>query len=335
MSFTNRQFHRGEQPHYVQTQRNGPNKFNQYFYVRAGIIEAIDYDKYEMTIRWSQSDGARSKIPISFPYVGPAGCMGMLPEKGAMGIFGFYDEGGGKGSPLCLAYLPAGLYAGLNFNNVKIKPDQLPNDDVNEILHKFRKLTEGDMIVASPLGGTLFLNRSVELKDGMQDSILIREGDQSIITTSMNNFVFADGVSINSGPAIRNFLKLYNADGTKVTGTLGSAVSMPNGKDTIYLVPNGDPIDYTTEYFVEYRVDVDEMGDGSLDMNDINSSSQLSTRNPIVTMAMGNYIGADRRVGAPGPQAGGEAAGPCAVHRDHSRMKLAGANAPRWKASFR
>ena len=295
MSFTNRQFHRGEQPHYVQTQRNGPNKFNQYFYVRAGIIEAIDYDKYEMTIRWSQSDGARSKIPISFPYVGPAGCMGMLPEKGAMGIFGFYDEGGGKGSPLCLAYLPAGLYAGLNFNNVKIKPDQLPNDDVNEILHKFRKLTEGDMIVASPLGGTLFLNRSVELKDGMQDSILIREGDQSIITTSMNNFVFADGVSINSGPAIRNFLKLYNADGTKVTGTLGSAVSMPNGKDTIYLVPNGDPIDYTTEYFVEYRVDVDEMGDGSLDMNDINSSSQLSTRNPIVTMAMGNYIGADRR----------------------------------------
>lgn len=271
---------------------------NQYFYLRTGLIEEVDIDKYEMTVRWVPGNSIRKGIPIPFPYAGPAGCIGMLPEKGAMGVFGFYGQGS---TPLCLCFLPAGLDAGLNYNQVKVFPDAIPTSDINEIQFKFRKLSKGDMTVRSPLGATVFLNEDVEIHDEAQDSIVIREADQSIISTSLNHFVFADGVSINSGPAIRNAMVLYDEEGEKIPNN-GSLLSLPNGRDNIYIVPTGEDISYDTPFYTEYRVDVDEMGDGKLDLNDINSMSPLSTREPIVSFALGNYIGADRK----NPQTYGE-----------------------------
>ncbi len=267
---------------------------SQYFYVRTGVIEEVDLDKYEMTIRWEPGNAVRNKIPIYFPYAGPAGCLGMLPEKGAIGIFGFYGTGRGGRTPLCLGFLPAGLDAGLNYNQVKVYPDAIPTNDINEIQFKFRKLSKGDMIMRSPLGGSVFLNEDVEIHDDAQDSIVIREADQSIISTSLNNFMFADGVSVNSGPAIRNAMVLYDEEGAKIPNN-GSMLSLPDGRDNIYVVPHGEEITYDTPFYAEYRVEVDELGNGRLDLNDINSISPISTREPIVTFALGNVIGSDRK----------------------------------------
>ena len=295
MTFSSRQFAPGEKPHYSFSQSAGDNKFNQYFYVRVGLIQEVDLDKYTMTVQWIQGDtGVRDKVPISFAYAGPAGCIGGFPEKGALGVFGFFNEGGGKGSPLLLSYLPAGLDAGLNFNTVKIYPDAVTTTDVNEIDFKFRKLSLGDIIVSSPLGSALFLNNSVELHDAIQDSIVIREDDQAIISTSVHNFIFSDGVAISAGPALRNQLPIYDSKGNKLPND-GSILSLSTGKNNVYIVPQGKSIDYNTKFYSEYRVDVDELVDGKLDLNDINGSSPLSTRSPIITMAMGNYIGADAK----------------------------------------
>lgn len=286
---------KGELPHHVHSHFAGFMKYNQYFYVRVGLIEDVDLDKYQMTVNWEpQSKGLRNNVPISFPYAGPAGCIGGLPERGALGIFGFFNEGDGKGSPLLLNYLPAGLDAGLNFNVVKVLPDALPTSDINEIQHKFRKLTEGDLIVAAPAGASLFLNRNLELKDNAQDSIILREDDQVIVATSLNNFIFANGASVSAGPAIRNSLKVYDDQGNRI-GNNGSMMSLPEGKDNIYIVPFGKDISYDTNFYTEYRIEVDEEGDGELDLNDVNSSSPLSARDPIVILAMGNYIGSDIR----------------------------------------
>lgn len=294
MAWSKKTYAAKEMPHYVHSQHAGFNKFNQYFYVRVGLIEDVDLDKYTMTVNWEpQSRGVRNNVPISFPYAGPAGCIGGLPERGALGIFGFFNEGDGKGSPLLLNYLPAGLDAGLNFNVVKVLPDALPTSDVNEIQYKFRKLTIGDLIVSAPTGSSLFLNRNVELQDNAQDSIILREDDQVIMATSLNNFIFTDGASVSAGPAIRNSLKIYDGDGNKIDNN-GSMMSLSDGKDNIYIVPFGKEISYDTNFYTEYKIEVDELGDGKLDLNDMNSSSPLSARDPIIIMAMGNYIGSDR-----------------------------------------
>ena len=285
---------RGEKPHHVFDRYFGRNKFNQYFYVRAALIEHVDDDKYEMTVTWLTKNAPRDKIPISFPYAGPAGMIGMLPERGSIGIFAFYDEGEGKGNPLCVGFLPAGLNAGLNFNVVKNLPDSLPTTDVNEVLFKFRKLSKDDIILASPAFGEFFLNNNVEIHDAAQDSIYIRDYDQSITLTSLDYHVFADGASVNAGRVLRNYLEVFDANGAKKDNN-GSLMSLPEGDERVYITRHGDEeIVYGTEFFSEYRIDVDEYGDGKLDLNEINSASGTSTRDPIVTFALGNYVGADR-----------------------------------------
>jgi len=290
---TGRIYNRGEKPHNVFSQYHGPNKFNRYFYVRIGRVLELDYDRYRMRIEWTQGSGSPAWMPISFAYAGPGGCLGMIPEEGAIGIFSFYDEGDGKGSPLACAFLPASLSAGLEFNSVKIDPDSVSNEDDNILNFRFRPLLAGDMIMASPLGGQLFVNKHIEITDNSQDYILLRSSDQSIIQNSLNNFLFADGASVCAGPIIRNQLSIFDQDGKRLENTNGREMSFPEGRDAIFIVPFGNPIEYDTKFYSEYRVDVDEICDRVIDENDITGYTSTSTRDPIVTMAMGNYVGAN------------------------------------------
>jgi len=296
MAFDSKRYSKGEKPHPVFDQASGVHYFNRYFFLRLGVITEVDQDLYKIKVEWIGQPGARPDIPISFPYIGPAGVIGCLPEIGSIGIFGFYEEGGGRmASPLCLAWVPSGLSSGLNQNVVKVVPDSIPTDDPNEIQHRQRKISHGDMIVSAPPGSTLFLNHNVELYDAMQDMLMIREGDQAILMTSLNNYVFADGASVCVGPAVRNGLVLYNPDGSKINGLDVAAMTTSGGKDIIYAVPHGSDIGYDTQYYTEYRVDVDDLGNGKLDLNDINGDTIMTTRNPVVTMALGNFIGNDKR----------------------------------------
>ena len=283
----------GALPHYVHSHHAGFNKYNQYFYIRVGLIVDVDYDKYQMTVQWASETGQPTKIPISLPYSGPASCIGGLPEWGAIGIFGFMNEGDGHGKPLLLNYLPAGLDAGLNFNVVKVLPDAIATSDVNEILFKFRKLTDGDLIFASADGGALFVNNNVELYDNAQDSIKFSEDEQSIITTSLQNLVFANGVSVCMGPALRPGMRLYDNNGRRILNN-GATLPTENRDDLICIVPFGKEVDADTEFYSEYRIEVDEKGDGKLPQNEINSSFPSSNKDPVIVMALGNYIGSNR-----------------------------------------
>ena len=295
MTFTNRVFGEGEKPHFTFDQDKGVNAYNKYFYVRLGIVLEFNYLRYEMKIKWLGDKGARVDIPITFPYIGPAGCIGAVPEKGAIGIFAFYDEGGGKGSPLCMGFLPSGLGMAIDHNEVKILPDFMPTTDMNEVRFKFHELKEGDMIIASPNGGYGLFNSSILLKDSQGNNISIREGDNSILSSSINNFMFSDGAAVYAGPVMRNSLVIYDSNGKKLPFIPAFVETLPNGKNNTYIVPYNGSGRYDTQHYSEYRIDVDEICDRVQDLNDINGECPVSTRNPIVIQALGNYIGADRR----------------------------------------
>ena len=284
-------FHKGEKPSDVFNNYHGANKYNKYFYERIGEVLEIDYDRYRMKIRWADGSGAPSWMPISFAYAGPSGCLGMIPEEHAIGIFSFYNEGQGKGSPIGVSFLPTALAQALEYNTVKINPDQISNEDENLIRYKFRPLTDGDMNMSSPLGGNVFVNKNVEIGDELHDSILIRSSDQSIIQTSLNNFIFSDGVAVYAGPIIRNDMSLFDSDGKRIENTNGRETTLSDGRDCIYSVPFGKRIEYDTKFFSEYRIDASEICDGILDENDINGYTSTSTRDPIVRLVMGNYVG--------------------------------------------
>jgi len=288
MGFDKRVYHKGEKPAHFIGRDQGSYRYHRYLYLRIGEVLEIDPEVYRMKIRWITGSGVPAWMPITFAYNGPSGCIGAMPEEHAVGIFGYYDEGTGKGSPVCLGYIPAGMLASFNYNVSKISPDAVPNEDANEILYRFRKLNAGDMIMASPRGGSVFVNNNIEIADSKQNSFVIRETDGSVIHTSINNFMFADGASVRSGPIIRNSMMLFDENGNRITGTNAREL-----KKSIYIVPFGNRIEYDSQFYTEYRIDVDERGDGAIDSNDINDRNNLSLRDPIVSLVLGNYVGND------------------------------------------
>lgn len=289
----NRLYSKGEVPHNVFNNYKGVHKFNRYFYLQVGEVIEVDTTRYRIKVRWITSRGTSDWMPISFAYCGPAGCMGMVPEEHSIGIFGYLDNGDGSGSPLLVSYIPTGMDMGLNYNTLKFKPDSIATEDKNEFQYRFRKLQQGEMIMSSPLGAYSFISDNAEISDSMQDSIILRYSDQSLIATSINNFMFADGASVRAGLAIRNNFNLFDAEGNRIEDVNAREISLPDGRENVYIVPFGDPIEYDTQFYTEYRVDVDEIADNVLDSNDINESSPLSTRDPIVNLVMGNYIEAN------------------------------------------
>lgn len=290
----NRMYSNGEQPSDLFGQQYGSNKFNRYFYSRIGRIIDIDYERYQVKVEWLEGSGSPDWFPISFSYVGPASQAGAMPEIGALTICTFIKESyTGKGKPLSAGgYLPVALQAALEHNVIKRLPDSLPTEEDNVFFMKFRKLIKGDMIMSSQFGGELFINRDVELRDGLNDCILLRSSDQSLVMTSMNNFMFANGVAVSAGPMIRNKVQgIFDAQGNRVPNQLFRELSLPGGKDNIYIVPKGQSIEENALFYSEYRIDVDEITDGSLDINEINSHAVTTNRDPIVSMIMGNYAG--------------------------------------------
>jgi hypothetical protein len=73
-----------------------------------------------------------------------------------------------------------------------------------------------------------------------------------------------------------------------------SPIHLLNGKQIMYAVPHGEIIGFDTQYYTEFLLDVDDLGNGKLDFNDINSEALVSTRDPAATLILGNYIGANR-----------------------------------------
>jgi hypothetical protein len=282
---------KGERPASVFDQYSGSNKYNRYFYLRIGRVIEIDLDKYQFKVEWVTGGGSPSWMPISFPYIGPGGCIGAVPEMNALGVFGYVNEGLGTGSPICLSWLPVGLQPALDYNFIKLNPDAIPTDEENIVFLKFRKLQRGDVIVTSTMGGELFVNSDIELQDSVKDMIQIRSSDQSIIATSLNNFIFSEGVARFAGQVIRNKIPLFDADGNRLQNINAREVAGLDGRNTIYLVPYGNPIDENSQFYTEYRLDVSDLADGVLDTNDINSMSKMVSRDPVITLAMGNYVG--------------------------------------------
>jgi hypothetical protein len=284
-----RQYHQGERPHPVFSQYAGESRNNRYFYLRVGRVIEIDYDRYQFKVEWVTGGGSPEWMPISFPYVGPGSCIGTLPEHGALGIFGYLDEGSGKGTPLSLTFLPVSLQAALDHNFLKLTPDAIPTEEESIIGLKFRKLRRGDMIMSSLWGGEIFVNNNIELRDSAHDSLVMRHSDQSLLMTSLNNFVFADGVTVAAGHIIRNFFSTLDGSGKRKSDILARDVTLPDGRTMVCLVPFGNPVDENARYYSEYRIDVDDVVDGLLDVNEINSQAVAANKDPVVTQVMGNY----------------------------------------------
>ena len=241
-----------------------------------GTVQDVDEDRYAMTIEASENIGIFNNIPIYQPFAGTGSYIGGMPEIGSTVILAKVN---GTYSPLC--YIP-NYDDGLDFKNTRIYPDGINPPQSNEMFFRFPKLRRGQVAMSSSEAAEVFLGDRVQLKQMLRELVVDGKLDH-IAATSINNYLFSGGVWRNAGIITRNSLKKSNTD----DGHFAEVEPLGDGSSRcrLRLAPEDGRL------FSEYLVEVEDVSFEEPPMNEVNSSSSDTARNPVAVFSMGNLVG--------------------------------------------
>lgn len=266
--------------------------------IYVGTIESIKSDDLTMNVNLYQRKGYLLNIPISFPYVGSMGIIGAMPEVGTNVILikvSVTDPRYPSFQYYPIAFLPPGIAMSPDYVAIQRFPDAVGTEDKNVFFSKFRELRKGDIIVGSGDGSEIFLDKDIELHNESGGTILLRSGDQSIISTSLNNFMFSDGIFRSAGLIQRNSLQTKDRNGEPIFGLNAEEAIMEDGRKVVYIKPAFTDLSYGNRIYSEYRLEVDEFGVRIPQSNDINTVINTTLRDPVCIMSMGNFVGNSKK----------------------------------------
>jgi hypothetical protein len=133
------------------------------------------------------------------------------------------------------------------------------------------------------------LDESVELTDSMDNGILIRSGDGSLIATSQQNYMFANGVWRSAGPIQRNSLD-HSTFGNADPMYEATEVVHADGSHSVFI---GGKYQYNGRVYNEYRLEIEDTDILDKVVNDVNEGINTTPRKPKVAHIMGNMVGND------------------------------------------
>lgn len=254
-----------------------------------GTVRRVHSDTNQIDVTLNIGGTAQPDISIAYPYVGPAGMMGVCPEVGSSVLL--METAWGL---VPVAYKVPDPQHALDFSMQSTIPDDV-SDPILDIYRKtpaaFRLLRPGEGRMASAHGGEVFLDEDVEIKDVNGNTITIRSGDGSTIATSQQNYMFASGVWRSAGPIQRNSL-ITKQNGVDIPGYVAQNITGADGKRVVYI---GGEYGYGAKLYNEYRIEVDDTSTLDQPINDVNSNTNITPRTPTVIQVMGNYVGNDSK----------------------------------------
>jgi hypothetical protein len=231
------------------------------------------------------------EVHIHFPYVGPAGFIGTLPEVGCLVVLADTPHG-----LVPLSYQIPQKENALNYNMMEDFPASV-SDPLQEPFRVrpsvYRYLRPGETRIASSTNSELFLNEDVELHDSKGAGIRIRSGDATLMSTSHQNYMFSVGVWRSAGPIQRNSLQ-STLNGVEQPDYIATNVAHSDGTKAVYI---GGDYKYGGAVYNEYRLEVEDTCPIATPVNDINMGVNAIHRTPKVIHVMGNYVGNDSLVG--------------------------------------
>lgn len=253
-------------------------------------ISKVNGERQTMDVVTIHNAQVLTDIPISVSYQGPMGFFGVMPESGAIVVLEKGDEGG----LYPIAYKIADTEAGPSYKLIEKFPESV-SDEIEEAYRivpaRYRKLREGEGLMASAQGGEVFLDRGVELADRSQNSFALRSGDSSMIATSQQNYLFSTGVWRSAGPIQRNSL-ILTGDGTEEAGVEAKEIIHSDGTRAVYV---GGDYGYAGKVFNEYRIEVEDSCRPAKPVNDVNDMGNIVPRAPKVIFAIANLVGNDTK----------------------------------------
>lgn len=251
------------------------------------IIVNVHSELMTMDVLSKENNVVLTDIPVTSPYVGPSGFMGVCPEPGSKVVL----YRGVSGGIYPLAYLIPEPEFALEYMLLEKFPKDL-SDPILELNRqapaKFRKLRPGEALFASSMGAELLLDHNIELEDSSGNGLRIRSGDGSFISTSQQNYMFANGVWRSAGPIQRNSLE-YEILGLDLGGYEAQEINHSDGTRCVYIGGYA----YKGRVYNEYRIEVEDSNFLGKQINDVNEGYNDTVRFPKVTHVMGNMVGND------------------------------------------
>lgn len=245
-----------------------------------GDVVKVDVDRQKMIVNLRRNLGNGLTVNITQPYAGLSSFIQATPEEGSIILLARQEN-----DLIPIAYLPHYPF-GLENRNVKVYPDSIKSQNKNEYFFRIRKLEEGWIALGSKDGLEILLSDELIIDDRTGNSFILRPIDNSIITTSNNNYLFSGGIWRNAGIVRRNSINsVYLSELSNVFKDVEI-----KGRSSYVVRPfNSD--ESTDPYLVEYLLEVEDRSFGTKPINDVNFSSNKSIRKPSAIFCLGNFVG--------------------------------------------
>ncbi len=285
-----------------------PKKDTRWTRLKLAIVTRVDPGRMVMDIRWI-AGGGRADVPICSPYHGPRGFMGVIPEVDSVAVMGFFDYDTAFTKPIPVCFYPVASENQRAFSSIQSYSNNLGNYSTPK-RYKSRPLAEGDAFISTKWGGEILVDRNIELMNSKLNGFMLRASDQSILSTSLNNFVFTDGTIVRQGMVIRNHFVTgsdNNVSESDQATIEASAVDM-NSPDTLsdgmlnnVITKHGTGTNIKGIPFIEHRIEVMEYGDSILGVHqeydgfDAEGGEDTAVH-PFIEQVMGTVIGNDAHI---------------------------------------
>lgn len=252
-----------------------------------GVIVHVNADTMSMDLILKGGAGVLTDVPITSAYVGPAGFMGVCPEIGCLVVLKKTEAG-----PIPITYMIPQPEFALQYDLLEMFPKEVSDFALEQgrvIPAKYRRLRPGEARLASSMGSELMLDEDAELADSMDNSIRVRAGDGSVIATSLQNYMFTNGVWRSAGPIQRNSLD-FKVLGEPESEYEATEVVHSDGTKSVYI---GGDYGYLSSVYNEYRVEVEDQNTIGKQINDVNEGLAVTVRRPKTVFLLGNMVGND------------------------------------------
>jgi hypothetical protein len=245
-----------------------------------GDVRRVDVDRQKMYVDFRRGFGNGIILDISQPFSGASGFIQATPEEGSIVLVARQEN-----DLIPIAYLPNYVY-GLENRNVQVWANTVKTQNKNELFFRARKLKEGWVALGSTEGIEILLGKYLKMDDRGGNSFVLRPEDNSIINTSLNNYMFSSGIWRNAGIVRRNSLSPIEID--DIPNAFKDV--KVNGRDSYVIRPqNSDSV--SDPYLVEYLLEVGDRDFNVKPINDVNFSSNKTIRKPVAIFSLGNFIG--------------------------------------------
>lgn len=254
-----------------------------------GRVSQVNPENNSMYVEFRDGLGPQKDIQVTYPYAGPMAGIRVMPEIGSLGLF-LRDKLRNTYTPI--AWYPPDAVSAPKYNMIANLPNGVGDESMDITSrrpYRWRTLLPGDVNLGSSKGADLYLDNDAELCDEQGNTYRLRSGDGSSITTSQQNYLFANGVWRSAGFIQRNSL-ITEQGGEQIPGLDAYRFTHSDGTEAVYL---GGQYKVGNKLFSEYRIEVEDSAELDKQINDVNDLSNVTSRNPAIIFALANWVGND------------------------------------------